>query len=300
MKMKHLMRTKKNDKNRKIMMILTIINVVLFLASGIMLIFTAHNINILNSTKEKKPTVCTTSSKTTKNKKSSSSKTSSKSKSSSTESETKKDKALTVKFSNELIELVNKNGLNEDDINNLKTSQIVTVNPDNEGANSVTISFFELNNNKWEKNNDLTTSGFVGEQGTTNEMSEEVSATPKGMYTIGDAFYLYDAPTTNLNSFEIMDDTYWVDDPNSKYYNQKVEGVENMDWISAEQMSTIPAYKYGFVIDYNTDCVPGKGSAIFFHIGNVPTAGCIATSEDMVKSYLSLLDKAKNPYILIN
>lgn len=41
------------------------------------------------------------------------------------------------------------------------------------------------------------------------------------------------------------------------------------------------------------------GSAIFFHVGSVPTQGCISTDEENVLMYLAKLDKDLFPYILI-
>jgi hypothetical protein len=68
-------------------------------------------------------------------------------------------------------------------------------------------------------------------------------------------------------------------------------------WNSAENM-THPLYKYGFVINYNTERIPNKGSAIFFHIGTSYTLGCTATSESNVISILKWLDPSKNPVII--
>ncbi len=65
----------------------------------------------------------------------------------------------------------------------------------------------------------------------------------------------------------------------------------------AENMK-IGAYANGFVINYNTQRTPGKGSAIFFHIGNSYTLGCTATSEANVVKIMKWLDPAKNPVII--
>jgi L,D-peptidoglycan transpeptidase YkuD (ErfK/YbiS/YcfS/YnhG family) len=100
--------------------------------------------------------------------------------------------------------------------------------------------------------------------------------------------------------FQITEGTYWVDDPGSRHYNRRAEGAESRDWDSAEHMIDHESgYKYGFVIEYNAERVPGAGSAIFFHIGANRTAGCIAAAEEDVLNYLAALDTAKNPYILI-
>lgn len=52
-------------------------------------------------------------------------------------------------------------------------------------------------------------------------------------------------------------------------------------------------------MDYNPQAVKDAGSAIFFHIGHTPTAGCIAAGEDMVLGYLKALDRERNPHILV-
>ena len=125
--------------------------------------------------------------------------------------------------------------------------------------------------------------------------------TPFGLYPVGEAFYFNEKPITGLDSFVVTPDTYWVDDPASQFYNQRREGVTDKDWNSAEHMIDYPyQYEYGFVIKYNMDpIVPGKGSAIFFHINDKCTAGCVAVSREECLAYLKALDKDKNPYILM-
>ena len=194
--------------------------------------------------------------------------------------------------------LLNKGGITIDDLNEKNIKQLIVVESNNTSAS---ISFYEYDNEQWKGNTSLNSSGYVGSQGTTSEPSEGKAATPKGLYSIGDAFYQSDKPNTNLSSFKITSNTYWVDDPNSVYYNKRVEGTSNKDWNSAEHMSEIGVYKYGFVINYNVNpVIKGAGSAIFFHISsNNPTGGCVSAPEDKVVDYLSRLDKSKNPYILI-
>ena len=153
----------------------------------------------------------------------------------------------------------------------------------------------------WAKDSSLTCQGYVGSNGTTDYMSEGASATPRGLYSVGEAFYQYDAPATGLDSFHITSDTYWVDDPDSDNYNKKVVGDEKLGDDHAEHMSEISSYRYGFVINYNTSPTEyGKGSAIFFHVSHdSPTLGCVATSENMVLAYLAKLKASSYPYILI-
>ncbi len=194
----------------------------------------------------------------------------------------------------ELSALLEQSGYSAENIQG--SGQLIVVNA---SGTSAEISFFEKSAEGWKRDDSLTCAGYVGVEGTVDNMSEQISGTPKGLYSIGSAFYQDSAPDTGLDSFAITGDTYWIDDPDSEYYNQKVVGEENRDWNSAEHMSEIPSYRYGFVINYNMPAEYNKGSAIFFHIGYSPTQGCVAASEDMVLAYLGKLSAAQSPQILI-
>ncbi len=183
------------------------------------------------------------------------------------------------------------------DLENAECRQLITV--DSSGS-TAQICFYSLSDDAWEKNDALSCNGYVGANGVTDNMHEGSYASPKGLYSVSDAFYINEPPDTGLSIFRITNDTYWVDDPDSAYYNRRVEGTANMDWNSAEHMiDATTAYEYGFVIDYNTEAVYNAGSAIFFHVSYNPTAGCVGTDREMVLQYLSKLDAYKHPYIII-
>ncbi len=184
--------------------------------------------------------------------------------------------------------------------------QIILVNST---GNMADISFFEKKeNNLWQQNTELDTTGFVGQLGVSEHSYEGSIQTPAGLFSIGKAFYLYDVPKTDLDKFQITETTEWVDDPTSGYYNQLVDSsqISSSNWTSSEKMYFIPSYKYGFVINYNMgtnkyweEDGKGKGSAIFFHCSETPTLGCVGVSEEKMLDYLAVLDEKKNPYILI-
>lgn len=144
--------------------------------------------------------------------------------------------------------------------------------------------------------------GCIGKKGITSNKTEGDGCTPMGLYSIGEAFYQNDPPPhTRLSVFKITNATYWVNDPASMFYNQKVTGTSQKDWNQAEHMADYPeSYKYGFVINYNTNpVIANAGSAIFMHCGNQPTSGCISVGEDDLLDILSMLDADANPHILI-
>lgn len=200
-------------------------------------------------------------------------------------------------YPEELEAFLSQNGSSMEALESAGCSQLVVV--DSYGT-SAEIRYFSKEGAAWQEDESLFCYGYVGTQGTVYEMSEQISGTPKGLYPIYEAFYIYQKPETGLDTFEVTSDTYWVDDPDSAYYNQRVEGTANKDWNSAEHMIDYTYnYNYGFVVGYNMPPEYNKGSAIFFHIGDSPTAGCIATSEGMVLEYLKNLDASNNPYILV-
>ena len=195
-----------------------------------------------------------------------------------------------------LTEMLEANGSSLQELTGLACMQLVTVAVEGTEAQ---IDLYLLENNQWQRQELLSCGGYVGKNGAVDVKREGDKCTPRGLYSIEQAFYFAEAPVTGLPTFQITKDTYWVDDPESKYYNKRVEGTENKDWKSAEHMIAYSEYLYGFVVDYNVTAEKGAGSAIFFHINDNPTAGCIATGEKMVLAYMAQLDKYQNPKILI-
>ncbi len=95
-----------------------------------------------------------------------------------------------------------------------------------------------------------------------------------------------------------------VDDPNSRYYARIVDRakVEHVDWKSSEKMSSIPQYRWGVVVNYNTDQpVRGDGSCIFLHQWSGPasgTAGCTAMSPQDIEDLVHWVD-GEAPAVLV-
>ena len=196
----------------------------------------------------------------------------------------------------QLNELISESGYTAEQIYSMGINQLVVVDSFGTQAD---VYLFSNSDGLW-KDEDIKCGGFVGKAGVAEKNAEGDKITPKGLYSIGDAFYTHSQPSTWLNAFKITENTYWVDDPKSSMYNQKVEGEQNKDWDSAEHMIDYNDYRYGFTINYNTNpIIAGKGSAIFMHCGNAPTAGCIAVSENDMLRYLDKLSASKNPHILI-
>lgn len=176
--------------------------------------------------------------------------------------------------------------------------QLIVVDAKQEKAS---ISMYVCGENGLWTDTGLNTEGYVGTNGVSRESYEGSQMTPAGVFPIGEAFYMEAKPSTGLETFQITENTYWVDDVDSELYNQRIELDGEKTWKSAEHMIDYPdAYQYGFVVDFNMNPVEaGRGSAIFFHVGDRATLGCIATSEDMVLAYMEKLSKNMHPYIVI-
>lgn len=175
--------------------------------------------------------------------------------------------------------------------------QLILVTTKSNGTDRATIRTFEKDSKEnWHPL--LNTSGFIGKYGLTSNMHEGGKKSPIGKFTIGTAFGRNGNPGTKLPFRNITSDDVWVDDSKSPLYNTwQSKSINKGKWDSAENMN-IPAYTYGFVINYNTKRIPYKGSAIFFHISSSYTLGCTGTSEANVIKILRWLDPAKHPVII--
>lgn len=97
-----------------------------------------------------------------------------------------------------------------------------------------------------------------------------------------------------LKYMQITKDMYWVDDSNSKYYNQLVDiSKVQKDWNSAEHLIDYPIqYEYLIEIKTNPINIPRKGSAIFLHCtNNKPTAGCVAVDVKVMKKLIENINE---------
>ena len=131
--------------------------------------------------------------------------------------------------------------------------------------------------------------GIVGRNGITSRKAEGDGSTPAGTYGFTMAFGLKEDPGSSLPYHKIVKGDYWVDDSASPYYNKLVNTAQTpKSWNSAENMAAAsPYYNYALALDYNGDCAPGKGSAIFLHCftasADSGSAGCIRLPEERVK-----------------
>lgn len=136
------------------------------------------------------------------------------------------------------------------------------------------------------------------------EKREGDGRTPSGRFRLGTAFGYAPSVNTKMPYRQALSDDLWVDDPGAPDYNRWVRQSETLAASYEKMKRDDDLYKYGIVIEYNTDPVlPGHGSAIFLHIRaghNRATAGCVAVSEEDILKLLDWLDPAARPVIIIN
>jgi L,D-peptidoglycan transpeptidase YkuD (ErfK/YbiS/YcfS/YnhG family) len=93
----------------------------------------------------------------------------------------------------------------------------------------------------------------------------------------------------------------WDDDPASPRYNEWVNKNTASPGADPEPMHQVPAYDYAAVIAYNTQRVPGLGSAIFLHVGTgSATAGCVSLPRARLLTILRWLRPLRHPQITIS
>lgn len=136
------------------------------------------------------------------------------------------------------------------------------------------------------------------------EKREGDGRTPSGLYRLGTAFGYAESAVTKMPYRQALADDLWIDDPNAPDYNRWVKQGRTRAASYEKMKRDDDFYKYGIVIEYNTDpVIKGYGSAIFFHIwasAKSTTAGCVAVSEEDILTILAWLKPAANPVILIN
>jgi L,D-peptidoglycan transpeptidase YkuD (ErfK/YbiS/YcfS/YnhG family) len=143
------------------------------------------------------------------------------------------------------------------------------------------------------------------------EKLEGDGKSPAGLFALDTAFGYADSPPQGV-SYPYLQATqtdFFVDDPNSRQYNQWVTLTDTTtnpqsQWKSFERMRREDMlYEYGVVIQHNMDpIISGKGSAIFFHVWRNPessTAGCTAMARSDMLDLLNWLDVDLNPLVLV-
>ncbi len=164
--------------------------------------------------------------------------------------------------------------------------------------------------NKWKT--EKVFSAVIGENGFTTNKIEGDKKTPLGLFKLGPAFGK-GLEAYNYPYFRIDEDTYWVNDGGSPFYNNIVEvgsalntdypyikNTNRINWKTSEHLIAYKEYDLGLVIEYNVHSEVNRGSAICMHVKTREnTSGCIALNREDLIQVINFLDDSKNPHILI-
>ncbi len=183
------------------------------------------------------------------------------------------------------------------EIEDVPGSQLIIV--ESSGADGM-LYCFECTDGVWREALGSCTA-WLGSSGVSWEKTEGDNTTPGGLYRVGMAFGFECPEGLTLPFRTITEESYWIDDPDSVWYNTWVEGTQEQDWDSAEHlMDYAEAYALAVVIEYNTaPVVPGAGSAIFLHCGEAYTAGCVSVRQSDLEAILAWLHPDADSVILI-
>lgn len=144
----------------------------------------------------------------------------------------------------------------------------------------------------------------IGRNGfaSPGEKREGDGKTPSGIYPLKMAFGYNPTMETRMPYRQALADDIWIDDQNAEDYNLWVKKSETRATSYEMMKRDDDLYKYGIVIEYNTDpVIKGNGSAIFLHVWKgegIHTAGCVAVSEENIIKILGWLDPAAFPLII--
>ncbi len=128
-----------------------------------------------------------------------------------------------------------------------------------------------------------------------------VCRTPSGTYGISFFFGVQPDRGFAFSFRHAYTYDYWDDDPASARYNEWVNARKHDPGARPEPLHRVPAYDYAAVIAYNAARVPGRGSAIFLHVGTGgATAGCVSLPRARLIKILRWLRPRDHPRITIS
>lgn len=154
-----------------------------------------------------------------------------------------------------------------------------------------------------------TSAGRVGSNGVVPGSTRRQSTytTPSGTYTLTEGFGV-EAGGTNMPYTHVDSTQWWVEDPESKFYNSMHTAAgadfpltESGDRGSEHLINYPTQYAKALVINFNRwPAVPGRGAGIFLHVnGSGATAGCVSVPRATMDRIMSWVQPGAHPRIAI-
>ncbi|GGT30653.1 L,D-transpeptidase family protein [Streptomyces chromofuscus] len=149
----------------------------------------------------------------------------------------------------------------------------------------------------------------VGSNGVTDGATRRQGTytTPTGTYTLTEGFGV-EAGGTAMPYHVVTDDDWWVEDPESQFYNSlRCEAGADFPLTASgergsEHLVNYPTrYAKALVIDFNRrPATPGRGAGIFLHVnGNGATAGCVPVPRATMDRIMGWITPSAHPRIAI-
>lgn len=178
---------------------------------------------------------------------------------------------------------------------------------ENESMGNVTanLSAYELSDTGWYAVEELSVPANIGANGFAPLYAKQEGdrKTPQGVFPIKRYFSKYNDFNAYLERIPTTPRTLWIDDPTDSLYNRPYEPVGSEKRNGEHLYRPNDAlYDYVAVIEYNSECVAGKGSAVFLHCWRGPgrpTMGCVAVERDNMVKIMDWLDSVKHPVIIL-
>jgi len=177
--------------------------------------------------------------------------------------------------------------------------QMITVSATSSSATQATLTAWQKNaSGQWKAVIGPVTA-WVG-SGGIGTASEGSTRTPKGTWSLAQAFGRQPDPGTALPYFKTDSLDWWNGNVNSAQYNTHVRQTNSPGGASENLYYAGSVYNYAAVIGYNLARTPGAGSAFFLHVsGGEPTAGCVSIPSATLVKVLKWLKPASKPVIRI-
>jgi len=181
-----------------------------------------------------------------------------------------------------------------------QSSQVILVRNMQPPSVSVQVIALERRNGRW-RSHFVPMEGVIGRNGFSppGEKREGDGRTPSGIFPLGTVFGYEPSFPTMMPYRQVSSDDLWVDDVHAADYNRLVKRGSTRASSFEVMRRDDDLYKYGIVVEYNTDpVIKGYGSAIFFHLWRgkgKPTEGCVALSEEDLIRILRWLNPEAKP-----
>lgn len=135
---------------------------------------------------------------------------------------------------------------------------------------------------------------FIGRNGYTADKHEGDGMSPVGDFGILSAFGILEQPDSCAFPYVHVNEYTYAIDSDNEFYNKIVDTEAGGPREGEHMIDYSPEYNYGLALDYNKECVYGRGSNIFFHCKGVNeyTGGCVAVDETLMKTIICTFSPA--------